>query len=317
MVRFILLAWMVSSINAVFAQEPPFKEGYIHTKDSAQLYYRIYGSQGDTILFLHGGPGGNLETPIEGYLPIAAKHVIISFDQRGGGRSTVADSLTLTLAKHVEDIESVRQYFRVSKMTIYGLSWGGTPALFYANKYPKYVSRLIIDGPMTPAKEPFDKERWDRYEIAVTELCRKRAEAAEAKDIDAFIVACKKSKGISWRVQYYDTANLSLDVGRAKRAASGIPGVNSLAQRRTMISLGNWDFRPIMAEVKTPTLLITGTHAYPPFEHVLIWSTTMPNAKILLIPNSGHETAQFENPNYFFKAIEEFLNGRWPRDAKD
>jgi proline iminopeptidase len=317
MIRLILLSWLLLLINKIFAQEAAFKVGYIHTKDSASLYYRIYGSQGDTILFLHGGPGGNLETPIEGYLPIAAKHVIISYDQRGGGRSNTPDSLSLNLNQHVEDIESVRQHFGLTKMSIYGLSWGGTLALFYANKYPNYVSRLIIDGPMPPAKEPFDKERWDRYEIAVTELCRKRAEAAQAKDIEWYIAECKKSRGISWRVQYYDTANLLLDIGRAKRAASGIPGINSLAQRRTMNSLGNWDFRPIMALVAAPTLLVTGTHAYPPKEQLLIWSTTMPNAKVLIIPNSGHETAQFENPGYFFKAIEEFLNGKWPVDAKD
>ena len=168
MIRFIFVAWMLILTNIFFAQEPKFKEGYIHTKDSAHLYYRIYGSQGDTILFLHGGPGGNLETPIEGYLPLAAKHVIIAYDQRGGGRSITVDSFSLTLTNHVEDIESVRQHFGITKMTIYGLSWGGTPALFYAYKYPKYVLRLIIDGPMPPAKEPFDKERLDRYEIAST-----------------------------------------------------------------------------------------------------------------------------------------------------
>ena len=292
------------------------KEGFITTEDSAQLYYRIYGSSGDTLLFLHGGPGGNLETPVEGYLQLAAKHVIVAYDQRGGGRSTTTDSMSLTLAKHVEDIEAVRKHFRINKMAIYGLSWGGTPALYYAQRYPAHVSRLVLDGPMPPAKEPFDKERWDRYEAALTALCRKRAEAEKVADIESYIAQCKKSRGINWRVQYYDTANLKLDVGRAKRAASGVPGVNALANRRTMSSLGNWDFRPVMSQVKVPTLLVSGTHAFAPAEHLYIWAGTMPNARVLLIPNSGHETAQFENPKYFFPAIETFLQGGWPADAR-
>ena len=303
--------------NSVLAQEPKMTEGFIVTDDSARLYYRIYGSGSDTLLFLHGGPGGNLETPIEGYLPLAAKHVIVAYDQRGGGRSTTTDSNSLAIARHVQDIEIIRKHFRINRMAIYGLSWGGTLALLYAQRFPAHVSRLILDGPMPPAKEPFDRERWERYEEALTALCRKRAEAEKAADIEAYIEQCKKSRGINWRVQYYDTANLKLDVGRARRAASGIPGVNNVANRKTMSSLGNWDFRPIMTQVKIPTLLVSGTHAFPPVEHLYIWAGTMPNAKVLLVPNSGHETAQFENPNYFFPAVETFLQGKWPQDARN
>ena len=71
-----------------------------------------------------------------------------------------------------------------------------------------------------------------------------------------------------------------------------------------------------MLKIKTPTLIVNGTQAFPPVEHLYIWGRTMSNARVLLVPNAGHETAQFENPAYFFESIETFLQGKWPTDAK-
>ena len=298
------------------AQQLKISEGYINTEDGTRLYYRVYGNIGDTVVFLHGGPGGNLETPMEVLLQLATKHVVVAYDQRGGGQSTVKDSSSITLQKHVDDLETIREAFNINTMSIFGYSWGGTLALYYVYQYPEHVTRMILYGPMPPAKEPFDKERSENYEKALTLLCRQRAEAAKVPDIDAYIAECKKSRNISWRVQYKDTGNLKLDIGRASREVSGIPGVNRFAFNKTMQSLGNWDFRPIMPNIKTPTLIVNGEQAFPPVEHLYIWGRNLSNAKVLLIPNSGHETAQFENPAYFYKSIEMFLNGKWPQGAK-
>jgi pimeloyl-ACP methyl ester carboxylesterase len=40
----------------------------------------------------------------------------------------------------------------------------------------------------------------------------------------------------------------------------------------------------------------------------------MPNARLLVIPNSGHFPF-LEQPQKFFAAAELFLQGRWPDDA--
>lgn len=292
-----------------------YSEGYVPTPDGVRLYFRVYGKGSDTLVFLHGGPGGNLETPIEGYLPLAARHVIIAYDQRGGGRSVPADSSGISLASHVEDLETVRRSFRLQKFSLYGLSWGATIALHYAHRYPDHLYRMILDGPMPPAREPFDRERSKSFETALETLCRKRAEAAGATDIEAAIAECKKTRNIHWRVQYYDTANFQLDAGRAKRETSGVPGVTQAARIKTMQSLGNWDFRPVMKEVKTATLIVTGSHAFPPLAHFQTWAATLPDARLLIVPQSGHETSQFENPGYFFPEIEKFLSGKWPTET--
>jgi len=41
----------------------------------------------------------------------------------------------------------------------------------------------------------------------------------------------------------------------------------------------------------------------------------MPNARLLVIPGAGH-LAQEERPDIFFPAVEIFLRGGWPADAR-
>jgi pimeloyl-ACP methyl ester carboxylesterase len=45
------------------------------------------------------------------------------------------------------------------------------------------------------------------------------------------------------------------------------------------------------------------------------WSSAMPNARLLLIKEAGH-IPQIEKPEIFFKAVETFLKGDFPPEAK-
>ncbi|HWJ15951.1 MAG TPA: hypothetical protein VNS10_19560, partial [Gemmatimonadaceae bacterium] len=66
------------------------QSGYVTVSDGARLFYRTSGHPGrgvDTIIAVHGGPGLDLGTI---YNDMAAmfgdRHVVIYYDQRGGGR---------------------------------------------------------------------------------------------------------------------------------------------------------------------------------------------------------------------------------------
>jgi len=63
------------------------REGYVTTSDSARLFYRVVGQAPDTIIAIHGGPGVDLESIAGDFAPLAAKHTVIFYDQRGAGRS--------------------------------------------------------------------------------------------------------------------------------------------------------------------------------------------------------------------------------------
>jgi pimeloyl-ACP methyl ester carboxylesterase len=78
----------LSSFPAIVGAQ---QSGYVTVSDGARLFYRTSGHPGrgvDTIIAVHGGPGLDLGTI---YNDMAAmfgdRHVVIYYDQRGGGRS--------------------------------------------------------------------------------------------------------------------------------------------------------------------------------------------------------------------------------------
>ncbi|MBI3790456.1 MAG: hypothetical protein HY275_06225, partial [Gemmatimonadetes bacterium] len=61
------------------------REGYVATSDSVRLFYRVVGQGPDTLIAIHGGPGVDLESIYGDFLVLAARHVVIFYDQRGTG----------------------------------------------------------------------------------------------------------------------------------------------------------------------------------------------------------------------------------------
>ncbi|MBW7933088.1 MAG: proline iminopeptidase, partial [Gemmatimonadaceae bacterium] len=69
-----------SAALALPAQAPT--TGYVRTPDGAQLFYRVEGRGGDTLIAIHGGPGVDLESIAGDFAPLAQRHVVIFYDQR-------------------------------------------------------------------------------------------------------------------------------------------------------------------------------------------------------------------------------------------
>ena len=67
--------------------------------------------------------------------------------------------------------------------------------------------------------------------------------------------------------------------------------------------------------MKAPALVIHGTADVIPVKASEAWAGALPNARLLLIEKSGH-MPQFEQPEIFFKAVETFLKGDFPAEAK-
>ena len=67
------------------------QSGYVTVSDGARLFYRTSGHPGpgiDTLIAIHGGPGLDLGTIYNDLaLMFGDRHVVIYYDQRGGGRS--------------------------------------------------------------------------------------------------------------------------------------------------------------------------------------------------------------------------------------
>ena len=81
-------------------------------------------------------------------------------------------------------------------------------------------------------------------------------------------------------------------------------------------SLGAFDYRPKVAKVAAPVLVIHGVADVIPLRASEDWTRSYPNARLLVIPGAGH-LAHLEQPELFFGAVETFLAGDWPPGTED
>src|SRR5256885_7029337 len=146
---------------------PPRAHGFTATTP-VPLYWAEYGDPAaPPILLLHGGPGASHEYLLPQMLALAAEHRIVTYDQRGGGRSRHDDDrAAIGWRDQVADVGRVVTELDVSPLTIVGYSWGGLLAMLYAieavaERVTPAPSRLaLIDpAPVTRAyREEFERE---------------------------------------------------------------------------------------------------------------------------------------------------------------
>lgn len=310
--------------------KPLVEEGYLKGADDAHLFYRRVGKGSDFIVYLHGGPGVSMEN--DGLLmdPLADKrHTVIMYDQRGAGRSDVLkDASLLTAASHVRDLEALREHFGIERMTLIGLSWGSGLAIFYADAHPERVARIVFWTPMAPTKA-YGQQRSQKINslIAPKGLERMKElqkEWATAGD-DQIEAVCREYCSIFMGPYLFNARSLDpsrLETTVAGREIAGMCGVPPAAVKNQLFvsqavsrSLGDFDFRPMLAKLKVPVLVVEGEKTNVPLDATEEWVKSTPGARLLLIPNAGHMALE-EQPEAL-QEIAKFLNGKWPTTARE
>src|SRR3954466_10562205 len=125
----------------------PYKTGRLKVSDLHELYYEEVGNpKGAPVLFVHGGPGGGIESSHRRYFDPEHYRVIL-FDQRGCGQSTpYAELRENTTWDLVADMERLREHLAIERWQVFGGSWGSTLALAYAEEHPSRVTELVLRG---------------------------------------------------------------------------------------------------------------------------------------------------------------------------
>jgi len=144
-------------MQVLFPEIKPYARHELSVTDAHTLYVDEAGNaEGIPVLFVHGGPGGACDASSRRFYD-PERYRIITFDQRGCGRSTphgeLADNSTQAL---IADIESIREFLNVEKWVLFGGSWGSTLSLLYAQAYPTRVQAMILRGIFLCRQRDFD-----------------------------------------------------------------------------------------------------------------------------------------------------------------
>ena len=137
-------------MSIIYPEIDPYEHGMIEVGDGHRIYWECCGNpHGKPVVVFHGGPGSGCSTGVRRYFDPTAYRIVL-FDQRNCGRSTPhasdyrTDLSTNTTDHLIADSEQLRQHLGIDRWLLFGVSWGSTLALAYAERYPERVTEIIL-----------------------------------------------------------------------------------------------------------------------------------------------------------------------------
>jgi proline iminopeptidase len=290
-------------------------EGFVFVRRGLHLYYRVLGDGPDTVVV----PNANWLA--EALLPLAGGRRLILYDPRSRGRSsTVTDRRFLGLEQDVRDLEAVRRYFGLDRMSVLGTSYHAAIAALHAMENPERIERMLLVCPITPRQPGEWAQETPAAEVliyppGVPRLEEMRRDGVDRDDPVAF---CR-----AWFTYFLLPAQMSEPQAVTRFPLDDVCGFPNEWPRHTMTlyfdhivpKMKAWDFRPRLAALKFPLLVMQGTDDLVPLEASREWAAHGGNARFLRIEGAGHHP-YLERPDEFFPSAEAFLAGAWPATAE-
>ena len=312
-------ALVPAALATALGQTTP-RDGYLRADDGVRLYYRVVGSGPDTLIAIHGGPGVDLESIAGDFVPLEQRHVVVFYDQRGAGRSELpADTSTLVSANQIRDLDAVRRFFHLDKVTLIAHSYGPLLAATYAIAHPDHTARMILMGPVPPRRGDWSRRFGASLNARLDSTQRRRQADAMRRladrtaDSAAIVAACRDYWSVGMRPRLAEP-DRTLPMIKSDLCGSSPRGIQfglTVTNPSVMRSYGDYDLRSALRTLAVRTLVIHGQQEAIPMDLVEEWVTSMPDARLLRVPRAAHFTYA-ERPDIVWPAIEQFLRGEWP-----
>jgi proline iminopeptidase len=263
--------------------------------DTAAIYVRTIGS-GRPLIVLHGGPDFD-----HGYLlpeldQLKDAYRLIYYDQRGRGRSAAnVRAEDVTLASDVDDLDRVRNHFRLEAPALLGHSWGAVLALEYAWRHPTRVSHLILMNPAPASAKDVTILRKSYLEKIGAEMDRQRqivaGDAYRAGDPEAVAARYRiHFKPALKRAEDYEKLMTRMRAEFIRQGKEGILKARAVEDRlmRDTWEVADYDLTPKLRNLRIPTLVIAGDHDFIPVEVAESIARAIPNAELVTLKDCGH-----------------------------
>jgi proline iminopeptidase len=267
------------------------------TVNGVAIHERRVGD-GPPVVILHGGPGAHHDYLLPGFDALATGRTLIYYDQRGGGGSPVPRDVPVGWREHVADLEALRMYWGLSKLTLAGYSWGGLLAMLYALAHPRRVARMALVSPAPAWRAARDEfERRFNARTMTPELQEARRALRESglreKDPAAHVQ----------RLFELAVAGYFHDPAQARQLTPF--RVTERTRAEVWATLGDFDLRPALRNLDIPTLVLHGDDDPIPVESARTVAECL-RAEFVLLENCGH-VPYVERFPAFRDALDRFL----------
>ncbi|MCH2133493.1 MAG: alpha/beta fold hydrolase [Phycisphaerales bacterium] len=284
--------------------------------DGVTLAYSVSGS-GPVCILPSPGWGPSAEYLRRTLGPLEDRFTMVYLDTRGTGASDRSQPLDEhKWTNFVDDIEALRQHLQAESIWVAGHSASGPQAMQYAMAYPEHVDGLLLlntyHGNLPERQQDIQQRAMQRSEEPwFPEVMANMEKLATADDLtdETF------SDALTGILPLYFT-----DQAAAKRAAVQLrashPSAHAQKARQASGREAPMDFRPRLAQVTAPALVITGEDDFicsPVAAREL--HLALPNSKLLILEDVGH-FPWMERPDDFFIEVDRHLDalqasGEW------
>ncbi|MDY3117933.1 MAG: alpha/beta hydrolase [Peptoniphilus sp.] len=117
--------------------------GYVSMADGTKIFYTLFGF-GAPVLFLHGNGGSSRFFRYQ-VASFQEQFRLIFLDSRAHGRSTNRAE-TLDFELMARDTKAALDALGISRTSIVGFSDGANLAMTFADLYPSYVDKLVLNS---------------------------------------------------------------------------------------------------------------------------------------------------------------------------
>ncbi len=253
-----------------------------------ELYYEIRG-EGFPLVMIMGLTANSTWWPPELLDFLAKEFKVITFDNRGAGRSSTTDE-NFTMETMADDTAGLMDALKVEKAHVLGVSMGGMIAQELVLRYPDRVNKLVLC-----ATAPGGQETVLNPEV-ITEMARSNMlPPPERENFTIKILFTEKFvKENPQLIEAYlqRLREYPMDPGYIMRQTEAVMGFSSFGR---------------LAEINSPTLVVVGAEdtLLPP-ANAKILAENIPGARLEIIDNASH--AVMADVNNFIPLVFEFLN---------
>jgi len=306
---------VIATLAAALVGAPSAHESRVPVGRTS-LYARDIGG-GQPIIVLHGGPDFDHSYLLPELDRLADVFHLIYYDQRGRGLSAEGvQPEDVSLRSDIDDLDKVRQHFRLEPATLLGHSWGSLLALEYALQHPRQVSRLILMNPAPASANDLALLRKSYVAKLGDDLARQREITAGTayKQGDPVAVAARYRlhfKPALARTEDYETLMARMKAGFIRQGKAGIVKARAVEDRLMHDSWDDerYDLLPKLRFLTIPTLVIYGDHDFIPAEIPIHIAQALPNARLVTFKDCGH-FAYLECPADVRSALTGFFRSR-------
>lgn len=282
------------------------QQGFIDVGDG-RVWYESAGTADQTLLLLHGGPGGNCED-LEPFLQLAEQGFrVVRYDQLGSWRSDQPDDPTLwRVPRFVAEVERVRQALELGRVMLLGQSWGAFLAIEYALHHPENLRGLVLASGAASTRECVaGMDRWRQELPTATRETMAKHEAAGEYGHPDYLAALE----ILYRRNFCRVWPYPAPLARAMEHMA-MPVYTTMWGPNEFTCTGNlqeWDRTDRLGEITCPTLITGGEfdEVHPSCAETL--HRGIRDSELVIFPGCAHHP-ELEDPERYHDVLLRFLD---------